>query len=144
MCDFTKGFILCSCKKEKEIVHNKNSRRYKKAQADTPQVYRWYLSEFQETYESLKEGECSLPTSDIGQGLNEEWVLLNLNQGSCFDFKYTPKEGDNLVMNSSNSKSFYLSFIFQNREWKTGFYSTFSTILKLKIDGEIQQIKEDE
>jgi hypothetical protein len=145
MCDFNKGFILCSCKiKEKKIVHNKNSRQNKKMQGDAPQIYRWILSEFKETQtEWLAIGRYKMPISDIGQGLTEEWVLLNLNERNCFDFNYIPKEGDDLVIRSNISSS-YLSFIFQNGQWESGLHDPFSTISKLKMDGEIKEIEEDE
>jgi hypothetical protein len=144
MCDFEKGFILCTCAPEaKPIVHNQNSRRHKKKQADQPQEYRWFLAEFVETYEALMEGIYQFPRSDIGQGLTAEWVLLHLNYEKCFDFDYTPQEGDNLVINQPNNPSFYLSFIFQDGIWIEDHYSHFSTLLKLKQVGTVQKIEQN-
>ncbi|AFZ01645.1 hypothetical protein Cal6303_2672 [Calothrix sp. PCC 6303] len=142
MCDFDKGFILCTCKdKEKPIVHNKNSRRYKQEQAATPKVYRWYLSTFKEYRsddEPLMEGEYQLPVTDIGKGLTDEWVLLNLNDRNCFDVDYTPQEGDNLVIRDAYQEWDYLSFIFKNGGWERGHYSRFSTITTLTMNGEVK------
>lgn len=143
MCDFEKGFILCTCAdKEKPVVHNKNSRRHKKNPTNEAQVYRWYLSEFIEIYESIMEGIYELPTDDIGNGLTAEWVLLHLNEGNCFDFDYTPKEGDNLVITKPTKTYQYvhLSFIFQNGSWLEKHYVPFYTSLELKQKGIVQEL----
>ncbi len=149
MCDFDKGFILCTCK-DKPIVHNKNSRRYKKEQANVPTLYRWYLSAFNgyisEEIEGapMMEGIYEFPAENIGKGLTEEWVLLNLNDRNCFDFDYTPQEGDNLVINADQKSWIYLSFIFRNQRWEIGHYEPFDSIRTMKIEGKIAQIEEKE
>lgn len=147
MCDFEKGFILCTCEgKEKPVIHNKNSRRNKKNPSNELQVYRWYLSEFVETYEeTMMEGIYQFPSDDIGKGLTAEWVLLHLNEGNCFDFEYTPKEGDNLVITQPPIGYDYhhLSFIFQNGVWVEKHYDPFSTILKVKIKGEVKRNQDE-
>jgi hypothetical protein len=146
MCDFEKGFILCTCvDKEKPVIHNKNSRRYKKNPNNEPQIYRWYLSEFIDTFDSMMEGIYQFPSDDIGKGLTAEWVLLHLNDGNCFDFDYTPKEGDNLVINQSTKTytHIHLSFIFQNGIWVQKHYHPYSTMLKQKQAGVVQELKEN-
>ncbi|MBD2206969.1 hypothetical protein H6G33_31345 [Calothrix sp. FACHB-1219] len=144
MCDFDKGFILCTCKdKEKPIVHNKNSRRYKQEQPMIPKVYRWYLSTFKRYKsddEPLMEGLYELPAADIGKGLTDEWVLLNLNYRNCFDVDYTPQEGDNLVIQDAHKEWVYLSFIFQNGGWERGHYDPFDTVQTLTMNGEVKQV----
>lgn len=144
MCNFDKGFILCTCRdKEKPIVHNKRSRRYQQTQAANPKVYRWYLSTF-ERYKSddepLMEGLYEFPATDIGQGLTEEWVWLNLNDRNCFDVDYTPQEGDNLVIRDAHQPWVYLSFIFQSGVWERGHYSPFETVQTLTMNGEVKQV----
>ncbi len=147
MCDFENGFILCTCKdNEKPIVHNKNSRRYKQEKAKTPNEYRWSLSTF-ERYrtddEPLMEGLYELPAADIGKGLTDEWVLLNLNDRNCFDVDYLPQEGDNLVLKDADQKWIYLSFIFQNGGWESGHHNPFHTVKTLTLDGAVKPIGSD-
>jgi hypothetical protein len=144
MCDFDKGFILCTCKdKEKPIVHNKNSRRYKQEQATIPKMYRWCLYTFKRYKsddEPLMEGLYEFPAADIGKGLTDEWVLLNLNDRNCFDVDYTPSWGDNLVIEDAHEAWVYLSFIFQNGGWERGHYNPFDTVQTLTMNGEVKQI----
>ncbi|TAF66296.1 MAG: hypothetical protein EAZ55_06640 [Cytophagales bacterium] len=143
MCDFSQGFVLCSCPKDekKPIVHNKNSRRHKKQiqESDKKQVYRWTLLGYVGRRETDLEGECQIPSEEIGAGLEKEWVLLNLNEGNCFDFDYTPQEGDNLVLRSNHSFKF-LSFIYRNNAWYCDFYNSFFATLEKKAEGEIKNI----
>ncbi len=145
MCDFEKGFILCSCKIE--IPKKRSNVKSKKIKNLPTQKlgYRWYLSRFvgnrtEEIDEFLIEGEYSLPSKDLGKGLSEEWIQLNLNLENCFDFEYTPQEGDNLVFRS-NSDYDYLSFIFKAGYWQIEHYSPFSTILKKIDEGKIESIE---
>lgn len=139
MCNFEDGFMLCSCQdKEKPVVHQKNSRRHKH-QPQAPLTYRWALARFAGTYEALMEGIYELPAKDLGQGLTEEWVLLHLNYAHCFDFDYTPAEGDNLVM--SGEKPFqHMSFLFQKGIWEAGRYDGFSTILEKFQEGKMDPL----
>jgi hypothetical protein len=142
MCDFDNGFVLCTCK-EKPTVHHKNSRRNKRAEANAPLKYLWYLLECAKLdgpEHFLKEGLYQLPASDIGKGLTEEWVLLHLNVGHCFDFTYTPNEGDYLVIRESQQHGIFLSFIFRDGSWVSGFYNPFTTNEKLKMAGEVKQV----
>lgn len=140
MCDFENGFILCTClPTPKTIIHNKNSRRYKKSPEFQIRGYRWTLSRFVNTFEPMMEGLYEYPAKDLGKGLTAEWVLLNLNCGNCFDFAYTPEEGDNLVMRSE-VPYVYLSFIYQEGVWKEGMYDCFSTTLEKKTEGKIMPI----
>jgi hypothetical protein len=144
MCDFGKGFVLCTCKKDTAVVeHNKNSRKHKKQVVEKENVFRWYLSEFVESFEPIMEGEYEPPVSDIGNGLSAEWVLLNLNDGNCFDVDYTPKEGDNLVINHSRRTYVRLSFVFRSGSWIEGYYYFFGNTLRLMINGKVNTIEEN-
>ena len=140
MCDFENGFILCTCTKEtQKVVHNKNSRRYK----NTPEAkivgYRWVLARFVRTFEPIMEGMYAMPSHDLGAGLTAEWVLMNLNYGNCFDFDYTPAEGDNLVFRSDERWD-YMSFIFRQGAWQEGRYDGFSTTLEALFHGQIKTL----
>ncbi len=135
MCDFTKGFILCTCEEiPPKIIHHKNSRKHKK-NLSTEKTYHWYLCKVEAKDDDfLMEGLCEMPSQQIGDGLEEEWVLLNLNCEKCFDFEYTPQEGDNLVIRY-HKKPEFLSFIFKNNIWVADAYDPFVYFSTLKNKG---------
>lgn len=145
MCDFEKGFKLCSCKLEiPKIQKNKKSKKYKDIPVQKSD-YRWVLSRLagirdETNDEFLIEGEYSMPSKDIGKGLDDEWIMLNLNLENCFDFEYCPMEGDSLSF-FSNANFEYLSFIFKNGNWIIAHYDSFNMILK-KIDEGIVESKD--
>jgi hypothetical protein len=110
MCDFEKGFRLCSCGsepikfREQELYRKVKDELVKipnKKNDKIPLIYIWSLSRFEGMNESPEMGRYILPTNDIGQGLNAEWIALNLNCGNCFDFEYEPEEGDNLKIHQN-------------------------------------------
>jgi hypothetical protein len=52
-----------------------------------------------------------LPGNSIGNGLDAKWIALNLNSENCFDFDYTPQEGDNLfIRQKCNLRPVYLFY----------------------------------
>jgi hypothetical protein len=134
MCDFENGFILCSCKENsKPNTQNKKSHSDKNVDKET---YRWTLSRFIGTFEAILEGMFEPPSHDLGAGLTEEWVLLNLNDRNCFDFDYTPQEGDLLSFSKGRPWN-YMSFVFRQGSWIFDKYDEFSTKLEKVADGEI-------
>lgn len=140
MCDFENGFILCTCEpSEKTIIHNKNSRRYKNSPQAKIAGYRWSLAHFVGTFEPMMEGMYEPPSQDLGKGLTAEWVLLHLNFEKCFDFDYTPLEGDNLTMRSEDRWQ-YMSFIFRAGKWTIDRYDGFSVILEQQSAGKIMPL----
>jgi hypothetical protein len=149
MCDFDKGFKLCSCGndaikfREQEFYRKVNDELVKipnKKNDKIPLIYIWSLSIFEGMNESPEMGRYILPTNDIGQGLNAEWIALNLNCGNCFDFEYEPEEGDNLKIHQNEISSPYISFIYNNKEWKIDHYDPFSTFIKEKQAGKIENV----
>ncbi|WP_291869394.1 hypothetical protein [Maribacter sp.] len=124
MCDFENGFILCSCKEKKT---SKEVLKTDKLE------YIWELRTVKKTEWAV--GRARLPSSDIGKGLESEWVLLNLEDRNCFDFDYTPKEGDNLVIYPSSNRYYndflsYLSFIYTDNKWIEDFYDEIAHLTK--------------
>ena len=81
-----------------------------------------------------------MPSDDLGNGLNEEWIALNLNLCNCFDFTYNPMNGDNLFIMQNIKFGPYISFIFENGEWKTGHYSPFEDHLDQINSGKLKEI----
>lgn len=129
MCDFDNGFILCTCvhlsRKEKKSILNE---------------YEWMLFSFIEEITPIEMGRYIIPRNNIGNGLTVESVLLNLNTKNCFDFKYTPKEGDNLQIRLKKKREMisYLSFIYTNKEWIENHYDAFSTITEQVFKGKLK------
>ncbi len=138
MCDFENGFILCSCEPLVSIEPPKRKSKKNQNMPERKLGYRWVLFRFDGYIEDiLMEGSFEPPVKDLGNGLNEEWVLLNLNLEKCFDFEYTPKEGDNLILRS-NDRYKYLSFTFEKNVWISNHYDPFSTVLEKFKEGKIK------
>lgn len=79
MCNFDDGFILCTCNTKGS---DKNQLILENA------TFIWELRIIKETEFAV--GRTKLPSTTIGEGLNSEWVLLNLEDRNCFDFDYKP------------------------------------------------------
>lgn len=121
MCDFDKGFILCKCRPATSVTHHNKSKRAR--QTDRIE-YVWTLNRFQGSSTDQEIGKYLFPINDLGSGLTTEFVLSEMNKKNCFDFDYTPMEGDNLVLNIKGSSS-RMEFIFKNGQWDSDHYSPF-------------------
>ncbi len=140
MCDFENGFVLCSCKPEAPPGGPlPKRRRSKKSEQARKAGYRWTLSHLVGTHEAMMMGEYQMPSKELGAGLTSEWVLLHLNDGNCFDFEYTPQEGDNLILRSDDRWR-YLSFVFRQGAWVEDHHDVFSTTLELGFEGKIEPV----
>lgn len=137
MCDFEKGFVLCKCADSKSAVHNKKSRRYKR---DKSIHYSWHLNKYKGKSNEMEMGRYALPQDDIGLGLSSKFVLSQLNNRNCFDFKYQPTEGDNLRISNQN-KWERLEFIYKNGKWIEDHYSPFDHVLETISNGSISTSK---
>jgi len=133
MCDFKDGFILCSCDEGEEKMSSKNDGS----------EYIWELRILDKLEFSI--GKAKYPSLDIGSGLESEWVLLNLEERNCFDFDYTPKEGDNLVLYPKRNICYndyndsYLSFIYKSEKWTEGFYDEIGEITISQNRGKLKK-----
>ena len=121
MCNFNKCFILCKCNDPKVIVHNRKSRRNKDKKT---LEYAWTLSRYLGKSEDDEMGRYVMPIEDIGNGLTTDFVVNELNIRNCFDFEYTPNEGDNLEITRFESND-RIEFIFKNGKWIDDHYSPF-------------------
>jgi hypothetical protein len=134
MCDFTKGIRLCKCNSETiryrdqdryRIIRGESVKYESKRNAKIPLIYVWRLYRYAGKTFSSEIGRYLVPSDNIGNGLDEEWIQLNLNYENCFDFDYVPQEGDNLEIAQNVKDSRYLSFIFKNGEWVADNYDPF-------------------
>jgi hypothetical protein len=149
MCDFTNGIKLCSCNGDiikfrvREFYHKIKGELFRipnKQNESIPLIYIWQLFRYVGKEETYSLGKYIFPTDDIGNGLNAEWILLNLNVENCFDFEYIPYEGDNLFISQNVELSKYISFIFQNGEWIIEHYDPFSDITEFILEGRVIEV----
>ena len=151
MCDFNNGMKLCTCEDVKIKYRKQDLYRKVKGELvkipnkkndDIPLIYIWYLYKYIGTDEdNMMLGQYILPSNDLGNGLNSEWIALNLNIENCFDFDYNPNEGDNLIIGQNVEMSTYISFIFKNGEWIIEHYDPFSEITEHILDGKIKEVE---
>jgi hypothetical protein len=145
MCDFTNGLKFCTCDPAKgNIRHNKKSRRNKDASGAFPKEFTWILDRYVTTLDTGEMGRMLMPHGNIGNGLTEEWVLLHLNLENCFDFDYTPEEGDSLKIRDNDDPYLYLSFIFKGNSWIAGVNTSFDAVYEEKNRGFVQPVVPDE
>ena len=148
MCDFTKGIKLCSCENETikfreqefyKMVKNEHVKIPNKKNENIPIIFIWRLFKLKSKNDNNEIGRYMLPSGDIGNGLDAEWIALNLNLENCFDFDYTPEEGDNLFIQTNEIASAYISFIFTNNQWIIEHYDPFTWYTKHIKDGIIKE-----
>lgn len=150
MCDFSNGLKLCSCDsdqirfREPEKFRIKRGKRVpikSKVNEETPLIYIWRLfRKITVDKEWLEMGQYLMPSYDIGKSLNADWIALNLNVENCFDFDYTPTEGDNLFIQRNEMMAPYISFIYTKGEWQIDHYDPFEVDVELLKEGIIKEI----
>lgn len=149
MCDFTNGIKLCTCDsesikfREPQVFIKKKGKLIEKKNFKKPEIlleYIWTLFKFDGEKEVTEMGRYIFPTDDIGKGLNDEWVALNLNCEDCFDFEYIPKEGDNLKIHKNITLGPYLSFVYWNCEWVIDHHSPWSTEISIMKEGKVKTL----
>ncbi len=138
--DLNIHFCTCKSKKQEKIVHNKNSRRFKR-QFDENEYLRkkftWVLSRYIKEHYNGIDGLIYPPDNKLTEDLTLDFFLQKLNSDvKLFDFEYIPKEGDNLVIRTEyinkkvknknrDSLHEYLSFIYKENKWISDFYNFF-------------------
>jgi len=143
MCEVTKYFKLCSCSTDEkvDITHNKNSRRFKNfIQENNPSKIIWTLYKYEGQQYSGMDGLLIAPAEKIDEIFTAEYVKTELNKRHCFDFEYTPNEGDYLVLTIHYTKQEakrneykFLPFIYSNGQWTINSYNSFyEKIVELK------------
>lgn len=148
MCDFTKGIKLCTC--EKESILFREEEFYKEVKGEfikvpnkknenIPLLFIWRLFSLTSKNKDNEMGRYMLPSENIGNGLDAKWIALNLNLENCFDFDYTPDEGDNLFILTNEIGSAYISFIFTNKQWTIEHYDPFAWDTKHIKDGVLKE-----
>ena len=132
MCEPLQGFRLCSCFKDKPVIHHKKSRRHLKKREGQPleKQFTWQLLRYEKSFESGEVGRVIMPSYSIGSGLSDEYVCDKLNSENCFDFDFTPQQKDNLRIWEEDERAGYLSFYFDGGLWKIGYgFDAFDDIM---------------
>lgn len=146
MCNFSNGFKLCSC--ANETIKFREQEFYKKVgdelvkitnkkNGEIPLIHVWQLFRFKGENNTPETGRYMLPADNIGNGLDAEWIVLNLNDKNCFDFDYKPVEGDNLFIRENIKMGPYLSFIYTQEQWTIEHYSPFSYLTESFGEGKL-------
>ena len=73
------------------------------------------------------DGMLIYPEDVLSEALTSEKMVEELNRRNCFDFNYTPNEGDNLqIYNPDKYTRKYLSFIYRSGKWEVDSYNRFT------------------
>ena len=149
MCDYKNGMKFCSCKNEEirfrkpRVLIKKKGKLVEKENPINTEIkleFIWTLFKYVGEKEITEIGRYILPKDDLGNGLNAEWIALNLNSKNCFDFEYSPKEGDNLKIHQNITLSPYLSFIYRKNEWIIDHHSPWSIEISKIKEGKIKAL----
>jgi hypothetical protein len=146
MCDFAKGFKLCTCAaleaKLQQPPSNIKPRRKRSKAASEQGLYYWTLERVISENEIIAIGRYIFPAESLEHGLDAEWVELNLNVGECFDFAYSPQENDWLQIYPAekNHRLKYLSFIYRKGAWIQDFHDGISKSFHLHHAGTVHEI----
>ncbi|MEY8847218.1 hypothetical protein AB9K26_00225 [Psychroserpens sp. XS_ASV72] len=142
MCKFKDGIKFCTCDLDEfsSSRDKKSSNKSNKEKSKDVTEYVWTLFKFEGDKKQKEMGRYMFPEDDIGNGLNAEWIVLNLNCEDCFDFDYSPSEGDNLTISKNHVLSPYLSFVFSKDEWKIEHYDPFLYETSVLNHGKIKSI----
>jgi hypothetical protein len=116
-------FLLCKHSDSRLTVHNKKSR--KKKRRNNEQVdFHWHTYKLLGMKEVEEFGKYTFPVSDLGEGLNSNFLKNELNNRDCFSFNYRPEQGDNLII-SRGATAVRIEFVFNNGKWEEDHYSPF-------------------
>ncbi len=105
------------------VIHNKNSRRNKHLSPSPPKT-RWSIYRYLGKSDGSERGRYKLPIRDLGKGFNANFILDHLNSENCFDFEYTPTEGNELVITSDGTMD-WIGFLYKEGQWEIGHYNPF-------------------
>lgn len=143
MCQNAANITFCTCEVKPEVVHNKNSRRSAKSKVSSEKKsYRWTLHRTIGLSEQSMDGLLIEPDHAFTTQLTAENMLEEMNTRNCFDFDYVPNAGDSLGV-FENGTGKFISFIFENREWRIGSPNPFTHQVEKFNSGNVGFEKEE-
>ena len=98
MCDIKEGFKLCTCNKVDETKTH------------------WKLIRFEDGM-NIVIGEVE--EAFHVQLMSYDWVKTELNTRNCFDFEYTPIDGDRLIIELKKEEDLTLCFDYSDFGYKS-------------------------
>lgn len=99
-------------------------------------LIKWTLYKYIKYEWSDMDGMLFLPTDKITAQLTTEYLCSEMNRGNCFDFEFTPTEGDSIIFEvehiNKNGRplkqqpdTLFTSLIFRNNRWTIESYNAF-------------------
>ena len=125
-------YIFCTCSEENKSLEGPLILKN----------YTWTLTNFLGVKKSLIRGKIVLPKNDLGDGINIDNILNQLNNNADnFDFDYKPNEKDCLRISTSNTNEEikYFKVLYENENWIKGSNPAFITISKTIAMGKIKK-----
>lgn len=147
MCDYSKGIKLCKCQNEKIQFREIDRYRYvdgevkkvpNKRNENIPLIFIWQLFRHEAKIETSEIGRYLVPSDDLGNSLNAEWIAFNLNLANCIDFEYIPHEGDNLIISQNIKAGSHISLIFKDKVWTVAHYNPFEDETQKFLQGKLR------
>ena len=97
----------------------------------------WRLKRYIGKKDSGMLGEMIMPLQRISYELTADHLIIELTRKDIFDFDYTPREGDNLIIQegyiyksikgqSRPQLTDYMSLVYRAGTWQDDFYDVFS------------------
>lgn len=149
MCTPSSQLRFCTCLTQKDITLielRKSLKQFQQKQLEnTKAPFSWTLDAYKGSTEAHPgaAGMVYIPSHKIGGSLTEELVLQELNNNTCFDFDYTPSEGDNLQIQFQRNQYWteFLSFVYRNKCWEADSYDPFLNETEPKGFGVLKVLK---
>ncbi len=135
MCKLDSQIHLCSCASIAPIPYPVNKDFNKDNYLKTHFV--WKLNRYLGEKDTGMTGEMVMPLQRLSEDLTIDKLITKLCKNDIFDFDYTPKEGDELIIREEyiykaikgkpRPELFnYMSLIYKDDCWEDDFYDIFS------------------
>ena len=139
-------FCTCSNNINKNIIDfYKDEIKFSKKSNTVFPLIKWSLKELATDKFNGIEGMIILPENQFLNNLKANFFLNQINNKNCFDFKYSPKKGDNLVLDlyaiikkgkiKKQQHYTYMSFIYSDLFWEIDYYDPFTSTTNIAING---------
>ncbi len=150
MCKQDRDIHFCTCSSVDPIPYPRNLENAEGKQDDYTDTHLiWNLNRYLGNKNSGMMGEMIMPLQQLCEEIIADQIILELSKEDIFDFSYTPKEGDNLIIREAYIyKSItgfprtdlydYISLIYRNGSWQDDFYNVFSDRTRMIKKGVIK------
>lgn len=136
MCNITENFMLCTCEEIKfrepityEADFNNCEPKVIPRENLPELVIVWSLKHASHNGGSLF-GEMKVSYNAVDLNYDNNFILSQLNNLDCFDFHYTPRNGDELSFKTNEFGSKQVFFTFKDHKWTAGSHHSFNYTFK--------------